>query len=72
MSQSRLLVVWYNPSKDLYYYKIVSILYSNKEGYTNSYGHKIVLMIPITFQIKGHSLRKRIIRYIIAFLERFI
>ena len=41
------IVVWYNPHKKYYYYKIVSFHYRPYElGVTNSYGHVIVLVIP--------------------------
>lgn len=45
------LVIWYNPNKDIYYYRIVRGIfyerYDYKEGSVNNYGHVIVLIIPI-------------------------
>ena len=41
------IVVWYNPFKNYYYYKIVSFHYRPYEvGVKNSFGHIIVLVIP--------------------------
>lgn len=41
------IVVWCNPYKKEFYYRIVSFHYRDyKVGYINSYGHFIVLVIP--------------------------
>ena len=45
------LVVWYNPNKNTYYYRVVRGFfyerYEYKEGSINNYGHVIVLVIPV-------------------------
>lgn len=45
------LVVWYKPNQNTYYYRITKGLYHERYDYKvgsyNSYGHKIVLVIPI-------------------------
>jgi len=44
------IVVWYNPNKDIYYYKIVRGIFYERYDYVpgsvNNYGHIICLVIP--------------------------
>ena len=67
------LVIWYNPNKDVYYYKKYVTLYQElKVGFKNGYGHEVCLVIPVDFKIHKEKLRKRLIKRLIAFLEKFI
>lgn len=67
------LVVWYNPNKSIYYYKIVRGFYQDyKIGFKNSYGHVVCLVIPVSFKITKEKLRKILIKRLISFLEKFI
>lgn len=44
------IVVWYNPNKDIYYYRIIKSYFYERYNYSvgsiNNYGHIIVLIIP--------------------------
>ena len=45
------IVVWYNPNKDIYYYRIVRGIFYERYDYVcgsiNNYGHIIVCVIPV-------------------------
>lgn len=68
------LVVWYNSKNDTYYYRIVKTIYyegyAYEVGSTNSYGHVIVLVIPLNDIIKPPTLKKTIINKCVVFLKR--
>lgn len=67
------LIIWFNPNKEIYYYKIVKVHYVDYfVGYENSYGHQVVLIIDdlIFQQKKKISLKKRLIKKIIRFLDK--
>lgn len=67
---SRLLAIWYNPNKDVYYYKFVRRFYQYYDvGSKNSFGHILVLLIPVDFKIKKDKLKKRLIKRLIVMLE---
>ena len=67
----RLIVIWHNEKKDTYYAKMISGYYSNYEvGICNSYGHKIVLVIPIEYDDHKVSIKQRLIKKAISFLEK--
>lgn len=71
---NRKIVVWYNPNKEQYYYKYVKGYSSNYfEGLINQYGHVIVLVIDGYVrlnEIQRPSIKKRLIRKAISFLEK--
>ena len=45
------LIVWYNPNKNVYYYKVVRGIYYERYDYVvgsvNNYGHVIVLVVDL-------------------------
>lgn len=82
-----MIVIFYNPNKDVFYAKIVKSAYWNQEyevGYINQYNHEIVCMFYVTdngklvacrsifdyFETTNISLKERLIKKIIKFLER--
>lgn len=66
------IVVWHNQKNDSYYYKIVrGIIQRYYVGFKNQYGHKIVLIIECDFMIKKEKLKKKLIKRIISFLEKY-
>lgn len=66
------IIVWYNPNKKTYYYKIVSGFYRDyKVGLKNNYGHEIVIIIKGVYTLKPRlSLKTKIINKLIRFLEK--
>lgn len=51
--RTRKIVVWFNPHKKTYYYKMVKCTYRNyKIGDNNSYGHKILFIIDNVYVLK--------------------
>ena len=65
------LYVWYNPNKNVFYYKINKGFYqSYKVGSKNSYGHECVLIVPVTFKIKRDKFKIRLIKKLISLLEK--
>lgn len=68
---NRKLIIWYNPKKDVFYYKIVEGFYQRYYvGYKNSYNHEVILIIPVEFKVKRPTLRKRLLMKVISFLEK--
>lgn len=67
----KLLIIWHKPIDNVYYYKLVNGFYANYNvGFKNSYGHEIILIIPVDFEIKKPTLKKRLIKRLISFLEK--
>ena len=68
------IIVWYNPNKEVYYYRVVKCNYVEYTvGFKNSYNHEIVLVIDDFFVQHNHySLKKRLIKKIIRFLDKKI
>lgn len=66
------LIIWYNPNKNIYYWKYVYNLFNKYYvGYTNQYNHKILLIIDIYKDIYYKvPFRKKVIRKLISFLHR--
>lgn len=65
------LIIWFNPNKNIYYYKFVKGFYQDYYvGKTNNYGHIVCLVIPVTFKLKRDNLRQRLIKRVISFLEK--
>ena len=71
---NKYLVVWFNPKKNSYYYKILKHNYNNYfVGYVNEYNHIIVIFENIShyLYIYKHNIdiKRVIIRKLISFLE---
>lgn len=68
----KILIVWFNPNKNTYYYKIVWGWYANYYiGYRNQYNHVVVLIIDkIEFRIPKEPLKRRVLTRIINYLQR--
>ena len=71
------LYVWYNPNKDIYYYKLLNHLHPDYYiGYINQYNHRLVLQDKIVIEKSNYfsiyNLKKRDMRNIIRFLEKNI
>ena len=65
------VVVWYNPNKDSYYYRKYSTFSQVYDvGYTNQYGHEVILVIDLLYREKI-PLKKRILNSLISFLQKF-
>lgn len=75
------LVVWYNPTKNLYYYRVVRGIfyegYSYEVGAVNSFGHIIVLVISFNDLLLNYNnrwvindLKTRVINCLISFLKK--
>lgn len=68
----RAIIVWYNPSKESYYYR--TVFYADKFyiGYKNQYNHEVILIIDIdVLTYHTHvSFRKRLIKRLLRFLEK--
>lgn len=68
-------IVWYNPTKNVYYHKIVKGHYEYFDysvGNKNSYGHEIIHVIDnFDFKVKRVPIKKRIVRGTIKFLKKY-
>lgn len=66
------LVVWYDPNKNLYYYKLVYD-FSKKYhvGFKNQYNHEVILTIDVYKElIYKCPFIKKVLRKIISFLHK--
>lgn len=77
------LVVWYNPNKNIYYYRFVRGIfyesYSYDVGQTNSFGHIIVLVISydelklnLSHKYSYTTLKTRTLSRLISFLKKLL
>lgn len=66
-----IVVVWFNPNKKEYYYKIVKGYYKRYfVGYKNQYNHEVILVIPLKYEvIYKIPLRKKVLTKLISFLQ---
>lgn len=66
------LVVWYNPKKDFYYYRIIHDVFGRYHvGYINQYGHKVIVYIDVYEElIRKDSFIKRVLSRFIRFLQK--
>ena len=74
------LVVWFNPNKNEYYYRVVRGIFYERYDYVvgavNNYGHIIVLVIDFndlsTYLVNysRDSIKTRTIRRLISFLKK--
>lgn len=65
------IVVYYNPNKKEYYYKVVGYASKYEVGYKNSYDHEVILIINV-YEIwypPKVSIRKKVLRKLISFLQ---
>lgn len=66
------LVIWFNPNKNIYYYRLIRGFYNNYAvGNKNQYDHVIVLVIELEYAKHRTPFRKRLIRRLISFLEKY-
>lgn len=65
------LIVWFNPNKNEYYYKVIYNLFGKYEvGYINQYNHIVILVIDIYKElIYKMPLRKKVLSRCICFLQ---
>lgn len=66
------LIVWFNPNKNIYYYKLVRGTYSQyRVGFKNQYGHEVVLIIDDVLYHKPSKkpIKQRVITSLISFLQ---
>ena len=65
------LVIWYNPNKKEYYYKILKHFTKRyKQGFINQYGHEVILVIDLHYNLfYKKPFIKRVITKIISFLQ---
>lgn len=66
------IIVWYNPKKNVYFYKIIYNFWDRYyEGYVNQYGHICILIIDIYKDlIYKEPLRKMVLKKFISFLQK--
>lgn len=65
-----IIVVWFNPNKNEYYYKIVKGYYRKYNiNDKNRYGHVIILTIPLYKLFYKVPIRRKVITKVISFLQ---
>lgn len=68
------IIVWHNCKNNTYYYKISKLTYFNYcVGYSNQYGHVVVLIIPfnsMSFLDRLKQFVKKSIKRLIRFLDK--
>lgn len=65
------LVIWFNPNKNVYYYKKIRGTYYNYSiGLKNQYGHVVVLVIELEYESRRIPFRKVLVRKLISCLEK--
>lgn len=65
------IVIWHNTKKNTYYWKYISnIIPRYTEGYVNSYGHKVILVINLYKDILHKpTFKKKVLSRLIGFLQ---
>lgn len=64
------IVIYYNPNKKEYYYKIVNWCYQKYVvGNKNKYGHIIILVIEYKDIYRRPTLLRKVIKNLISFLQ---
>lgn len=69
------IVVWYNPNKKKYYYRIVhGLYYDYKPGLKNNYNHEVILVINLSTICNScfhttYNPIKLVLRRLISFLQ---
>lgn len=65
------IVIYYNPNKKDYYYKVVGSSSKYYVGYKNSYGHEVLFIINVydIWYPPKRKLRKKVLTKIISFLQ---
>jgi len=71
---SKIIVIWHNLNKDIYYYKIIKGTYFDyAPGYINQYNHEIVCVIKnIYTEYRKITFREKVSKKIISFLQKII
>ena len=66
-----IIVVWFNPNKVEYYYKLVKGYYRHYEvGMNNRYGHTVILVIKLRYEtFHKMPLRRKVLTKFISFLQ---
>ena len=69
---NRKIIIWYNPNKEKYYYKLVWGFYARyRIGYKNQYNHVVILIIDrVDIKIAKEPLKTRVLTRIINYLQR--
>lgn len=67
----KIIVVWFNPNKKEYYYRIVKGFYKKYFiGFKNQYNHEVILIIPLNYDLfYKKPLRKKVLTKLISFLQ---
>ena len=66
------IVVWFNPNKNVYYYKLVCNLFDHYFiGFKNQYGHIVILVIDLYKDniLYKESISKKVLKKLISFLQ---
>ena len=72
------IVIWYNPNKNIYYYRIVhGLYYDYKPGLKNNYNHEVILVINLSTicdycYYSTHNFFKLVLRRLISFLQKIL
>lgn len=72
------IIIWYNPNKDTFYYKIVRGIYYESYNYeigsVNSYGHIIKFIIPLNdvIDFKQRTIKQQFYFRLYSFLKKKI
>ena len=67
---NKYLIIW-KRKDDSYYYRIVIGTYQRYFiGFENSYHHKVVMIIPVSFIVERPGLKKRLYKKVISYLEK--
>jgi len=69
----RYIVVWYNKTKEDYYYKKVKGTYAKYEkGYINQYNHEVILVIDIRelYVKKRTNIKSKVVNRLIRVLKK--
>lgn len=66
------IIIWYNPNKKTYYYKLVWGFYADYYiGYKNQFNHEVVLIIDrVDLKLAKEPFKKRVLTRIINYLQR--
>ncbi|MBQ7136776.1 MAG: hypothetical protein IJO43_02210 [Bacilli bacterium] len=67
------IVVYYNPNKKEYYYKVVKYV-DYEIGHKNSYGHEVLLIINVMdiWYPPKVSVKERVLKRTISFLQNIL
>ena len=73
---NKYLVLWLNHNNNKYYYRILKHNFNSYcVGYVNEYNHEVILIDDISKYLivtKHYSFKKRFIRTLISFLQKYL